>query len=686
MEGRLATLTTKQKMLRQIVLVSLGAVAGSAGAASPDLTHLSIEQLMDIKVVSLTKQVRPLGDTASAIFVITQEDIRRSGVTSVPEALRLAPGVHVGRIDGQKWAVSIRGFNGHVANKLLVLVDGRSIYTPTFSGVPWEVQNLLLDDIERIEVIRGPGASLWGANAVNGVINILTKRAADTKNLATVTIDRRGKTSLGIRHSGSLSDNTHYRLSGKHLQQGSLLDAAKHDAEDEGELSSGGFRLDWTPSGQDRLTLQGDLYQETFQQNLLAPLLIPPYQRRWVDNASSSGGNLQGRWEHTFTSGAKTELKLYYQREKHADALLGQNLEIFDLDFQHAFTLNPRNALIWGLGYRHHQDRYTAAELGALTPASKHYGLFNFFVQDQIALIPDTLDLTVGAKLEHNDFTGWEFQPSARVLWSPAPQHRLWAAASHAVRTPSRVDRGIEQALFVLPPALMRAPLPGLVVFQGNPEFGSEQLNAYEMGYRVWPNPQWSMDFTAFYNEYDDLRVVDIRRDLITLGNGYLQLPSRFVNGGAGRTYGFEAAANWRPLDQWRLQFAYSYLQAQLWAKPAMTDALLATRDGSQPRHQFSVLSSYDLRDDLELDLWLHYVAALPDLVTLTVGNADFSTAVDAYFTTNARLAWRPWRDLEVAVIGSNLFGPSRIEFVREPYPFPERVERNLYFQLKWSF
>lgn len=684
MTSRLVTLTERQKTWRRIVLIALGAAAGSAGAVSPDLTHLSIEELMDIKVVSLTKQVRPLGDTASAVFIITQEDIRRSGVTTVPEALRLAPGVHVGRIDGQKWGVSIRGFNGHFANKLLVLIDGRSIYTPTFSGVPWEVQNLLLDDIERIEVIRGPGASLWGANAVNGVINILTKHAAEAKNLLSVTVDQHGKTNVGVRHGGALGSNAHYRISGKYRQQGGLLDAENRDAEDDGELGSGGFRLDWAPSSQDRFTLQGDLYDEKFQQNLTVPLLTPPYQRRLQDHATSTGGSLQGRWERIFTSGAKTDLKLYYQREKHNDALLGQELEIFDLDFQHAFTLDQRHSWIWGMGYRHHRDHYTAAELASLTPARKNYDLFNFFLQDQITLIPDNLDFTLGAKVEHNDFTGWEFQPSARLLWSPRPQHRLWAAASHAVRTPARVDRGVEWNLLALPPGAIRAPLPGLVLFQGNPDFGSEKLDAYEIGYRVWPTTGLSIDLTAFYNEYDDLRVVDIRNDLITMGNGYLQLPSRFVNAGQGQTYGFEAAIKWRPLDWWRLQLAYSYLQARLWAKPGITNPLLATRSGSQPRHQFSLLSSYDLRDDLDFDLWFYYVDALPDLMTISL--PTFSTPVDAYFSVNARLAWRPRRDLELSIVGSNLLGPSHVEFVREPYPFPERVERNIYFQFKWSF
>ncbi len=658
---------------------------GQAQAAAPDLTQLSIEELMNVPVVSATKQTQRLSDTASAVFVITQDDIRRSGVTSIPEALRLAPGVQVARISANKWAISIRGFNGRYANKLLVLVDGRSIYTPTFAGVYWEIQDLLLEDIERIEVIRGPGASLWGANAVNGVINILTKAAVDTGNLVSVTAGSPEHTIVGVRHSGSLGDGAHYRVYGKYLDQGGLSDLQGRDAEDDWHLGSGGFRLDWAPSGRDSVTLQGGLYDGSMQQNLLVPAFTPPYQQLARDTVQDSGGNLQGRWEHTFSATSNLDLKFYYQRERHADALLGLVLDTFDLDFQHTFALSERHAVIWGLGYRNYQDRYQTAELGVITPSTLDYDLFSAFFQDQIALIPKTLDLTLGARLEHNDFTGWEFQPNARLLWMPHPQHRLWAAVSRAVRTPSRADDGIALGVLAIPPGTPEnpLPLPGLLVFQGHPDFGSETLIAYEVGYRTWPSERLSLDLTAFYNDYDDLRAIAIRNDLATLADGYVRVPGLFVNASEGQAYGFEVAINWQAEDWWRLQLAYSYLRADLKNKPGYFNTISVVRDGSQPRHQVSLRSSFDIRRDLEFDVWLYYV---DELAELAVASPTFSASVDAYFSANARLGWRPRKDLELSLVGTNLLGPSHVEYVQETYPFPEQVERAVYGQIKWSF
>lgn len=654
-----------------------------ARAVAPDLTELSIEELINVQVISATRQMQRLAETASAIFVITQDDIRRSGVTSVPEALRLAPGVHVGRIDANKWAVSIRGFNGRFANKLLVLVDGRSIYTPTFAGVYWEIQDLLLEDIDRIEVIRGPGASLWGANAVNGVINILTRRAEDTQGLVSVTAGYPENTTVGIRYSGALGDDVHYRIYSKYLNNKDFKDEHGQDAGDDWHLGSGGFRLDWTPSAHDRFVLQGSGYDGDLHQNLQVPLLTPPYRHRARDAITDSGGYLQGRWEHAFSATSSLDLKLYYQQERHADALLGLVLDTFDMDLQHTFAFDERNAVIWGLGYRCYHDHYQATALSTLTPATLRYELFSVFLQDQIALIPDTLNLTLGARLEHNDFSGWEFQPNARLLWTPHPYHRLWGAVSRAVRSPSRVDRGLRLNVLALPPDTVGSPLPGLVVFQGDPSFASEKLTAWELGYRTLPSERLSLDVTGFYHDYDDLRNIAIRNDLATVVGGSVQIPGQFVNAGYGHTWGFEAAANWQVQDNWRLHLAYSWLRASLKNEPGRSGLVPDTRNGSQPRHQVSLRSSFDLRQDLELDLWLYYVDRLPGLVTVAPA---FTTSVDSYLSVNARIGWRPRKDLELSLVGTHLIGPPHVEFVQETYPFPEQVERSLYGQMKWSF
>jgi iron complex outermembrane receptor protein len=670
------------------VLMSLaGADIAVSRAAAPDLTQLGIEELMNVQVVSVSKQTQRLADTASAVFVITQEDIRRSGATSVPEALRLAPGVQVARIDGNKWAITIRGFNGRYANKLLVLVDGRSIYVPTFAGVYWEIQDLLLEDIERIEVIRGPGASLWGSNAVNGVINILTKRAADTRGLVSVTAGSPEQTVVGVRYSGALGDEARYRVSGKYLKQGGLLDAQERDAEDGWRLNSGNFRLDWAPSGRDSVTLQGGLYDGAMRQNLTVPDFTPPYARLERDEAAMSGGHLQGRWERALSDTSRLSLQLYYQNQRRDDAILGVDIDTYDLEFQHSFAPNERNALVWGLGYRHYRDEYRQTALASMNPSRLDYGLFSAFVQDRIGLVPETLELTLGARLERNHFTGWEFQPNARLLCTPHPRHRLWGAVSRAVRTPSRADNGITMDLVGLPPrsSINPLPFPGLSFFQGNLAFASETLTAYELGYRALPSERLSLDFTAFYNDYGDLRAFERRLDASEFEGGFLRVPLLFVNVTDGHSYGAELAANWQVADGWRLQLAYSYLRVNFDNQPDLSDTALRlpVREGSQPRHQVSLLSSVDLRDDLDFDLWLRYVSEAPDLA---IGALVPTAAVDSYFSVNARVGWRPRKDLELSLVGTNLLGPSHVEFVQETYPFPEQVERAVYGQMKWSF
>jgi iron complex outermembrane receptor protein len=651
-------------------------------AAAPDLTQLSIEELMSVEVVSPTRQTQKLADSASAIFVITQEDIRRSGAITIPEALRLAPGVQAAQIDASKWAVSVRGFNGWYANKLLVLVDGRSIYNPAFAGVYWEIQDLLMEDIERIEVVRGPGASLWGANAVNGVINIITKRAIDTRNLLSVTTGSHQQPVVGMRLSGAWGDSAHYRAYGKFLRQKGLQENQCQDANDDWREGSGGFRLDWTPSPHDNLSFYGGTYDGRVHQNLLVPSQAPPYMQLEQDIAKLSGGHLQGRWDRALSDTSRWSLQLSYQNHQRNDAIIGFDIDSFDVDFQQVSKPSARHALIWGFGYRHYQDQYQPTVLGAMTPSKLSYELWSGFVQDQISLIPQQLELTLGSRLEHNDFSGWELQPNARLLWTPHPQHRLWGSISHAVRTPSRGDEGVSLNLIGLPPQPPLVPLPSVIAFQGSPDFTSEKVTAYEIGYRTWPTERLSLDVAAFYNDYDDLRSISPQYDKATLLNGQLQIPALFVNGDRGKTYGLEVASHWEVRTGWRLQLAYSYMQADFNNKSGFSNVINVSRDTS-PHHRVSLLSSFDYEPDWEFDLWLHYVSALPKLVVAT---PSLTIAIPDYFSVNARIGWRPRRDLELSLVGTNLLGPAHVEFVRDVYSFPEQVERSIYGQLKWSF
>ncbi|MGB5063132.1 MAG: TonB-dependent receptor [Candidatus Competibacter sp.] len=634
---------------------------------------------MSIEVVSATRLVQSLLDTAAAVFVITAEDIRRSGATNVMEALRLAPGVEVARIDSSRWAITIRGFNGRFANKLLVLIDGRSIYNPQFSGVYWELQDLFLPDIERIEVIRGPGGSLWGANAVNGVINVITKNSQDTQGgLVALTAGNEERAIAGVRYGGKLGDNTQYRVYGQFTERDGLVTPDGRDASDDWSIGKGGFRLDWTPSAQDKVAVQGDHYEGNFDQNYVFPTLVSAFSEQQLAKVDASGGSVQARWEHQYSATSQMGLQVYYQYADRKEPLYIADTDTFDLDFQHNFALGDRQEVVWGLGYRRNGDRFTDTALATVDPNSATTELLSAFVQDQVDLIPEQLRLTAGLKLEHNDYTGWEWQPSIRMLWTPHPEHRVWAAISRAVRTPSRGEENAQTSLYVMPPSPLTGNLPTLITLSGNNQLNAEELIAYEIGYRARLAEQFSVDATVFYNDYN--QVVGAVPGTPYLETGvippYLVAPIKLQNTQSGYNTGFELATDWRPTQTWRLQLAYSYLHSDI-RQP--NDPL----DHSANLNQISLLSSWNLPNDLELDAWGRYVSNDGTIPTLSPFNR---VKIDPYFSLNLRLGWRPRKDLEFSLVGANLLDKGHLEFMQEAYTYPVEVQHSLYGQIKWSF
>lgn len=648
-----------------------------------ELTQLSIEELMNIEVISTTKQAQPLADAASAIFVVTQEDLRRTGVTSVPEALRMVPGMQVARIDANKWAITARGFNGRFANKLLVLIDGRTVYTPSFSGVYWEVQDLLLEDIERIEVIRGPGASLWGANAVNGVINILTKHAVDTQGgLVSLTLGDEERAIVGLRYGGQIEDYAYYRVYGKYLERDDLIDRQGDDAGDDWDMQRAGFRLDWEPTSRHTFNVQGDLYQGSLDQNVPIPAFTPPFEQLQTDNIQTSGGYLQGRWEFAQSPTSRFQLQTYYQREAREEAIAREDRDTIDVNFQHNFSWGKRHEIVWGLGYRYSQDDFIATNLFSWNPNRRNTHLFSGFIQDTLRLLDDRIVITIGSKLEHNDYTGWEIQPSLRALWAPHPKHRFWTAVSQAVRTPGRGEQDGRTRLFVIPPTTPNS-LPVLTVLNGDRSFDSEQLTAYELGYRTWPTENVSLDIVGFLNDYDDLLGIEAGTPFFesTPNGPIITLPGSFNNESGGHVYGLELATTWRPLIYWQLQLAYTYLDSALDLKRGTETR---DKDSTVPQHQMSLRSSHDLSDNLELDLWLRYIDELPGLPNTRQDGRLIR--IDDYTALDLRLGWQPLKNLEMSLVGVNLLDSNRFEFVQEIYSFPTQVERSLYGQIKWSF
>lgn len=665
-----------------VFILSLSTLCGQA----ENITDLGIEELMNRQVTSVSKTTQRFADSAAAVFVLSDDDIRRSGVTTLPEALRLVPGLHVARIDANQWAITSRGFNGRFANKLLVLVDGRTVYTPIFSGVYWEALDLPLADIERVEVVRGPGASIWGANAVNGIINVITKAARDTQGgQISVSAGDEEQAVVDLRYGWQMHDVAAARLYGRHARRDGLMDEFGDDANDDWDLNRGGFRLDWLASRSHALTLQGDIYKADIKRNYTLALPEDPGRSASrLDQGELSGHSLLVRWEQTRSLASRMALQFYYQREHRNDVFTDYTLDTVDVDFQHEFAPSAQQELIWGLGYRYWWDQFTAAGVLDMDPDERSYSLFSAFAQDRISIFDDRLELILGSKIEHNTFTGWELQPSFRALWKPSVNQRLWFAVSRAMRTPSRGENDSIINFFAVP-ASPGTP-PAIAELRGNSALNSEELIAYELGYRIWPTTHLVIDVALFFNDYDDLRFAILDPQGVTVGANGIVLPVPLVNGEQGRTYGLELTADWRPQNGWRLQLGYSYLRADLEKSGNLDAATIIPADlGDErnPRHQLSLRSGFDLFERAELDLWVRYVDAISDLVVATPEGIG---SVDDYFTLDVRLGWRFGENFEVSLVGRNLIDPTRLEYLNEANTFPVQTERSVYSQIKWGF
>jgi iron complex outermembrane receptor protein len=577
-----------------------------AANKSTDFSNMSIEELMRVKL-SLSRTDEQFSRSAAAAYIITEDEIRRSGVTSLPEALRMAPGIEVARVDSHTWAVTARGFNDAFANKLLVMIDGRTIYTPLFSGVFWDAQDTVLEDIDHIEIIRGPGSTLWGANAVNGVINIVTKKASQTQGgLIAVGAGTEERGFGVVRYGGKITEEAHYRAYVKYFNRDDTALANGRDAGDSWDMLRGGFRADWTPgmdavtgSTHDVLTFQGDIYSGRIDGLFTTAVLTPPPRAVTVrDVQKAEGGNLLGRWTHPFSDEANIQLQAYYDRTHRDVVIFKEQRDTFDLDFQNRFRAGRRHDFVWGAGYRVTSDDTAPTTTVTLRPDSRTLNLFSMFVQDEIGLIEEKLRLTVGSKLEHNDLTGWEVQPGARLLWTPATNHTAWASVTRAVRTPSRAEEDIQ---------INSVVTTGVVgSFFGNRGMESEKLVAYELGYRVQPITKVSLDLATFFNDYDDLRTLEFGPPPPT------SAAAQYVrNRMHGETYGAELAANWQVTDWWRLRGSYTWFKMQLHRDANSNNPANEDPENESPHHQFMIRSSFDLPKNLELDCSWRYVDAI---------------------------------------------------------------------------
>ncbi|MDB6094133.1 MAG: TonB-dependent receptor plug [Verrucomicrobia bacterium] len=617
---------------------------------------------MTIEVTSVSRHAERLLDAPSAIQVVTGDDIRRSGALTIPEALRLADNLDVAQKGSHDWGISARGFNTELANKLLVMIDGRTVYTPLFSGVVWNVQDYLLEDVDQIEVISGPGGTLWGANAVNGVINVTTKTSADTQGWY---VEAGAGTAFpgmtAIRYGGALSPKVHFRIYGKYFDRNSEVFSNGAGAKDDWHRGQGGFRVDGDVSPENKFSVQGDLYGGRDS--------LPAGGEDSVD-----GGNLLGRWTHTVSEESDFSLQVYYDHthvKQPAAALVlsgilfapagifEDKLNTYDLDFQHRFPIGSHHHIVWGLGYRSTQDRVTNAPSLAFLPAALDQELFSGFVQDEIRFSP-AFALTLGTKVEHNDYTGREIEPSIRIQWNLAESRMLWAAVSRAARTPSRIDRDFSQA----------AP-PFLAVLQGRSTFSSEIVVAHEVGYRAQVGGSVVASVSAFYNEYHDLRSTSLTPATI--------LPFYFANNLEAETYGLEFSADMHVRDGWRLHAGYRVLREDLRIKPGQFDLNNALNETADPKQQFSLRSSLDLPHGLEWDVGLRWVDTRPSHEGATVGS------VPSYAEVETRFGWHVTKNVELAVVGQNLLHDQHPEY-GYPNSSREEIQRRVYGKATWRY
>lgn len=656
-----------------LLLVSLSFCPQVYAEDQNEALDLSVEDLLNVKVTSVAKKAQSLNDAPAAAFVITNEDIKRSGATNIPDALRLAPGLDVAKIDSNKWAVTARGFNGRRANKLLVLIDGRSTYTRSFAGVYWESQDVMMEDIDRIEVIRGPGATLWGANAVNGVINIITKNSSKTQGLS---FNAGGGTEeqgfASVRYGTTFGKDTTARAYIKGFKRDSNSHVSGGDAGDDWDKVQGGFRMDSRLDNQNELTFQGDIYDTHVNQTSVFPDTVAPFSVRQNDEQQLYGGNLLARWQHTYSSSSDSKFQFYYDTYTREEGALYEKRDTLDLEFQHRFMPLDNHEMVWGLNYRYGNEKLVGKKIRNgtttpfnLNPAVVNDQVFSGFIQDELALIENKLWLTIGSKFEHNDYSGFEGQPSARIMWAPYAQHRLWAGVSRAVRTPARFEQDLTALTRVIPTSPFTPPL--LINAQGNPNFRSEEVISYEIGYRTSFAKSVSFDITGFYNDYEKLR-----RSVPGISSNPFVLPMVFSNSSAADTYGVEIATVWQMLDWWRWDVNYN------WLGTSLSDGDFS--NSISPEHRVSVRGALSPFKNIDFDFWFRYVDS-----NFAV-NENGRTRIKPYVTLDLRLAYRPIKNIELSLVGQNLLQERHLEYINEIQTLPTTIDRGMYGKISWGF
>lgn len=662
---------SRWKMCHALVMVMV--LSGLALAEDDGFYDLDLESLMDIQITSVSRKPQNLCDAAAAIYVIDKEDIRNSGATSIMELLRQVPGLAVAQVSANKWAITARGFNGTFANKLLVQIDGRSVYSPSFSGVHWEDQNVVLEDIERVEIIRGPGATLWGANAVNGIINIITRHASDSQGALVSVGSGNQETRLATaRYGFQLSDDIYGRFHLNHHALDSYQLLSGHgDAHDESSTTTTGLRFDGEVGTHGIWTLQADAYNNK-QQILIDPYWTEvPFPIVQKDEIRATGANILARWQHHYNAENSYTLQSYLDYTNSEMIAFDEKHFIFDLDFQHQFQLYPGNDIVWGVGFRRTNNHYNASYMVTFDSDKETDSLYSGFVQDTTALQKDRLWLTLGCKLEHNEFTGTEVQPSARILWKMTDSQRMWAALSRAVRTPSNYERSSHMIFNVV-----RSPPFPKVYVNGNSSYDSEKVLAYEVGYRYTPVDGPSIDVAIFYNKYSDLQTYKEINATTT----------NITNDVDADSYGLELSTRWQASAWLELQLNYTYLKINTTAHgyaPGSHSVSANVGENSSPRHQVTLLSGIDFSEQVRLNVQGRYVDKLATASPVAYYSQQ---EVKSYCAVDANITWQLRDNLTLQLVGKNLFDDQHLEFVSEFFVPATEIGLSYYAKLTWQY
>lgn len=657
-----------------IILLLASSLGGQAQTANnPDLTQVSLEDLMNIRVTSVSKKEQRLLKTPAAVFVITQEDIHRSGATNIPDLLRMVPGVDVARITANTWAISIRGFNTRYSDKVLVLIDGRNVYTPSFSGVYWDQQDVPLEDIDRIEVIRGPGGTVWGQNAMNGVINIITKSARATEGgLISAGAGSELNADGLAQYGGKIGQSGAYRVFGKYfdVNNSSLPNGSR--AADGWHGLHGGFRADWDLSPRDALTVEGDLYQTGEGQTLTSVISNDlPNIRTFNDRVTVGSGDLLGRWDHTLSNGSEMQLQIYYDHFDRVDQAIDETLDTFDVDFQHHLAIGSRHDIVWGLGYRRTSDKLTPGYDALFLPPHRSDNLYSSFVQDEIRLT-DSLWLTVGTKFGHNAYSGFEFQPGAQLSWMLSGRQSIWLSTSRPIRVPSLQDFAIRYDAAVVP---LDSGF-GVVKIVGTPQTNAEVMLDFEGGYRAQLSKKLSLDLAIFRSLYDSLETAEPAAPFFVdhPAPPHLVFPQILKNMGYARSYGGEVSASWNVTRRWRISPGYSIMHLDVISDQESQDSTAQAVEGDSPKHQFQFRSLLNLNHNLDWDSSLYYVGALR------------GGSFPGYTRLDSRLGWRIGESLELSLVGQNLLTPRHFEFANAFEVNHTSVPRSVVGRITWRF